>query len=125
MKRQLVIDIYNSFHNRTSLAEHTWIPTDWITKWLGSPSTIVSPIDVSSLQCCHGNMDPSKVNKAKCVPKNVADILYQYYGGDVRLDESSLCRFCVERRCTAQRFKVGLEKDVKEVGELIRAYKTT
>ncbi|XP_051175741.1 ubiquitin carboxyl-terminal hydrolase 48-like isoform X2 [Leptopilina boulardi] len=126
VKRQLVIDIYKMFHNRNSLVEHVWISTEWLTKWLSSQSNIIQPIDVTSLQCCHGNLDPSKVNKAKCITKNAADVLYQNYGGgEIRLDQLSLCRPCVERKCTSLRFKVALEKDGKEVGELIRALKTT
>ena len=125
VKRKLVIDVYNEFYKRKSFSEHVWIPTEWLSKWLGSQSTTVSPIDVSSLQCCHGNIDPSKVNKAKCAPTNAAEILYKHYGGDMKLDEFSLCKPCVERKCTALRFKVGLEKDVKEVTDLMRASKTT
>lgn len=125
VKRQLVIDIYKMFHNKISISKHVWIPTEWLTKWLSSQSVVIPPIDVSSFQCCHGNLDPSKVNKAKCIPTNAAETLYQNYGGDIRLDQLSLCRPCVERRCTTQRFKVTLEKDVKEVGEMVRALKVT
>ncbi|XP_043484568.1 ubiquitin carboxyl-terminal hydrolase 48-like [Leptopilina heterotoma] len=125
VKRQLVIDFYQMIQNKDSHFEHVWIPTEWLTKWLNSQTNIISSIDVTTLQCCHGNFDPAKVNKAKCIPTNSADLLYQNYGGDIRLDQMSLCRPCVERKCTSQRFKVSLEKDAKELGELVRALKIT
>lgn len=104
--------------------EYYWIPTDWLSKWLnGHFTTEVPPIDNSTLMCSHYRLDPLKVNRAKCVPMIAADVLYEKYRGGPRLDQTSLCEICVKRRCKLLRFKLSLERDHKEVNELVRTFK--
>ncbi|XP_023289479.1 ubiquitin carboxyl-terminal hydrolase 48 [Orussus abietinus] len=124
-KRQLVIDFYNAVASATSWVEYHWIPTDWIAKWLSSQSSTegVPPIDNSTLLCPHYRLDPLKVNRAKCVPVQAAELLYGKYRGGPKLDQNSLCENCVKRRCKMLRFKMALEKDYKEVGDLVRNFK--
>lgn len=108
-----------------SWEEYYWIPTDWLSKWLNGHSTVdgVPPIDNSTLMCSHYRLDPLKVSRAKCVPVVAADVLYERYRGGPRLDHTSLCEICVKRRCKLLRFKLSLERDHKEVNELIRTFK--
>ncbi|XP_070155965.1 ubiquitin carboxyl-terminal hydrolase 48 isoform X1 [Polyergus mexicanus] len=124
-KRQLVIDIYNIIQSTTFWDEYFWIPTDWLSKWLNGHSITdsVPPIDNSILMCSHYRLDPLKVGRAKCIPAEVAQILYDKYRGGPRLDQTSLCEICVKRRCKLLRFKLALERDYKEVSELIRTFK--
>ncbi|XP_011139721.1 ubiquitin carboxyl-terminal hydrolase 48 isoform X2 [Harpegnathos saltator] len=124
-KRQLVIDIYNIIASTISWNEYYWIPTDWLSKWLNTYSTAdgIPPIDNSILMCSHYRLDPLKVSRAKCIPVAVADILYERYRGGPRLDQTSLCETCVKKRCKLLRFKLSLERDHKEINELIRTFK--
>lgn len=124
-KRQLVIDIYNIIQSTTFWDEYYWIPTDWLSKWLNGHSITdsVPPIDNSVLMCSHYRLDPLKVGRAKCIPAEAAQILYDKYRGGPRLDQTSLCEICVKRRCKLLRFKLALERDYKEVNELIRTFK--
>ncbi|XP_032686910.1 ubiquitin carboxyl-terminal hydrolase 48-like isoform X2 [Odontomachus brunneus] len=124
-KRQLVIDVYNIIASTVSWDEYYWIPTDWLSKWLNAYSTVdgIPPIDNSTLMCSHHRLDPLKVSRAKCVPVAAAEVLYERYRGGPRLDQTSLCETCVKRRCKLLRFKLSLERDHKEVSELIRTFK--
>ncbi|XP_076751475.1 ubiquitin carboxyl-terminal hydrolase 48 [Xylocopa sonorina] len=125
LKRQLVIDVYNIISNIVLWDNYQWISSDWLSKWLNGhvPIDEVSPIDNSTLMCSHYRLDPLKVNRAKCIPVPAADLLYNKYRGGPRLDENSLCEVCVKRRYKLLRFKFSLERDHKEVGELIRNFK--
>ncbi|XP_018302065.1 ubiquitin carboxyl-terminal hydrolase 48 isoform X2 [Mycetomoellerius zeteki] len=124
-KRQLVIDVYNIIHSTVSWSNYYWIPTDWLSKWLIGHSSAVEirPIDNSNLMCSHYRLDPMKVSRMKCVPELAAQMLYDKYLGGPRLDQTFLCEICVKRRCKLLRFKITLERDHKEVGELIRTFK--
>ncbi|RLU27214.1 hypothetical protein DMN91_001014 [Ooceraea biroi] len=124
-KRQLVIDIYNMIQSTVSWQEYYWIPTDWLSKWLNGhyAADSVPPIDNSTLMCSHYRLDPLKVSRAKCVPATAAEMIYETYRGGPRLDQTSLCEICVRRRCKLLRFKLALERDHKEVSELIRTFK--
>ncbi|XP_018404370.1 PREDICTED: ubiquitin carboxyl-terminal hydrolase 48-like isoform X1 [Cyphomyrmex costatus] len=124
-KRQLVIDMYNIIHSTVSWSNYYWISTDWLLKWLtGYSSGIdIRPIDNSNLMCSHCRLDPLKVGRVKCVPELAAQMLYDKYLGGPRLDQTFLCEICVKRRCKLLRFKTALERDHKEVGELIRTFK--
>jgi len=120
-----VIDIYNIIQSTTCWDEYYWIPTDWLSKWLNGHSIAdsVPPIDNSTLMCSHYRLDPLKVSRAKCIPAIAAEILYDKYRGGPRLDQTSLCEICVKRRCKLLRFKLTLERDYKEVSELVRTFK--
>ncbi|XP_036150538.1 ubiquitin carboxyl-terminal hydrolase 48-like [Monomorium pharaonis] len=124
-KRQLVIDVYNIIQSTVSWNNYYWIPTDWLSKWLNGHSSAldVRPIDNSSFMCLHNRLDPLKVSRMKCVPELAAQMLYDQYQGSPRLDQTSLCEICVKQRCKLLRFKLTLERDHKEVAELIRAFK--
>lgn len=124
-KRQFVVDIYNMIQSTTDWCRYYWIPNDWLTKWLSMHSTTdgIPPIDNSTLMCSHQRLDPLKVNRVKCVPATAAEILYEKYRGGPRLDQTSLCEVCVKRRCKLLRFKQTLERDHKEVSELVRTFK--
>ncbi|XP_039306992.1 ubiquitin carboxyl-terminal hydrolase 48 isoform X2 [Solenopsis invicta] len=124
-KRQLVIDVYNIIQSTESWSNYYWIPTDWLSKWLNGHSSAldVRPIDNSNLMCSHSRLDPLKVSRMKCVPELVAKMLYDKYQGGPQLDQTFLCEICVKQRCKLLRFKVALERDHKEVGELIRTFK--
>lgn len=124
-KRQLVIDIYNIIQSTTFWDEYYWIPTDWLSKWLNGHSIAdsVPPIDNSTLLCSHHRLDPLKVSRAKCMSTIAAQILYDKYRGGPILDQTSLCEICVRRRCKFLRFKLALERDCKEVSELVRTFK--
>ncbi|XP_011061617.1 PREDICTED: ubiquitin carboxyl-terminal hydrolase 48-like isoform X2 [Acromyrmex echinatior] len=124
-KRQLVIDVYNIIHSTVSWSNYYWIPTDWLSKWLIGHSSAVDirPIDNSNSMCSHYRLDPLKVSRMKCVPELAAQMLYDKYLGGPRLDQTFLCEICVKRRCKLLRFKITLERDHKEVGELIRTFK--
>ncbi|XP_054007627.1 ubiquitin carboxyl-terminal hydrolase 48-like isoform X2 [Hylaeus anthracinus] len=125
LKRQLVIDVYNIVFNAVSWEEYQWIPTDWLSKWLNGHSSTdgVPPIDNSTLMCSHYRLDPLKVNRAKCLPLLAAEMVYGKYRGGPRLDQNSLCEVCVKRRYKLLRFKMSLERDHKEVNELVRNFK--
>ncbi|XP_015430229.1 PREDICTED: ubiquitin carboxyl-terminal hydrolase 48-like [Dufourea novaeangliae] len=125
LKRQLVIDIYNIVSNTTSWDKYQWIPSDWLSKWLNGHTFTegVPPIDNSSLICSHHRLDPLKVNRAKCMPQSAADLLFEKYHGGPRLDQNFLCEVCVRRRYKLLRYKISLERDHKEVSELIRTFK--
>ncbi|XP_024891079.1 ubiquitin carboxyl-terminal hydrolase 48-like isoform X1 [Temnothorax curvispinosus] len=124
-KRQLIIDVYNIIQSTVSWDNYYWIPTDWLSKWLNGHSSAVDvrPIDNSNLMCSHYRLDPLKVSRMKCVPEAAAQMLYDKYQGGPRLDQTFLCEVCVKRRCKLLRFKLALERDHKEVGELIRTFK--
>lgn len=125
-KRQLVIDFFNIVGNDTGSTENQWIPSDWLSKWLASPVTSTNgivPIDNSVLLCPHFCLDPLRVNRAKYIPSVAADLLYVKYRGGPHLDDNSLCEVCVKHRCKMLRFKMALEKDQKEVTELMRNFK--
>ncbi|XP_060828211.1 ubiquitin carboxyl-terminal hydrolase 48-like isoform X2 [Bombus pascuorum] len=125
LKRQLVIDVYNIISNVVSWDTYQWIPNDWLSKWLNGHLSVdgVPPIDNSTLMCSHYRLDPLKVNRAKCIPVTAADLLYDKYRGGPRLDENSFCEICVKRRYKLLRFKISLERDHKEVSELVRNFK--
>ncbi|XP_043513028.1 ubiquitin carboxyl-terminal hydrolase 48-like isoform X1 [Frieseomelitta varia] len=125
LKRQLVIDVYNIISNVVSWDKYQWIPSDWLSKWLNGHLSIdgIPPIDNSILMCSHYRLDPSKVNRAKCMPVTAADLLYDKYRGGPRLDENSFCEVCVKRRYKLLRFKMSLERDHKEISELVRNFK--
>ncbi|XP_017788014.1 PREDICTED: ubiquitin carboxyl-terminal hydrolase 48-like [Habropoda laboriosa] len=127
LKRQLVIDVYNIISAIESWQIYQWIPSDWLSKWLNGHLSIdgVPPIDNSTLMCPHYRLDPLKVNRAKCMPLAAADLLFDKYRGGPRLDENSFCEVCVKRRYKLLRFKISLERDYKEVSELIRNFKET
>ncbi|XP_043280492.1 ubiquitin carboxyl-terminal hydrolase 48-like isoform X2 [Venturia canescens] len=124
-KRQLVIDFYGIIGNvETEWKIYQWIPNDWLVKWLNNHlNSEVAPIDNSTLMCPHYRLDPLKVNRAKCIPPLAADLIYERYRGGPRLDENSLCDTCVKKRCKMLRFKSGLERDHKEVSEIMRNFK--
>ncbi|XP_020280412.1 ubiquitin carboxyl-terminal hydrolase 48-like isoform X2 [Pseudomyrmex gracilis] len=124
-KRQFVVDIYNMIQSTSDWNRYYWIPNDWLTKWLSTHSTTdgIPPIDNSNLMCSHHRLDPLKVNRVKCMPAAAAEILYEKYRGGPRLDQASLCEVCVRRRCKLLRFKQALERDHKEVSELVRTFK--
>ncbi|XP_012261445.2 ubiquitin carboxyl-terminal hydrolase 48-like isoform X2 [Athalia rosae] len=121
-KRQLVIEFFNIVSNATESGDYQWIPSDWLSKWLNGPwsSNGVPPIDNSVLLCPHYNLDPLRINRAKYIPRDAADLLYNKYRGGPRLDDNSYCKPCVEHKCKMMRFKMALEKDQKEVAELMR-----
>ncbi|XP_033330850.2 ubiquitin carboxyl-terminal hydrolase 48 isoform X1 [Megalopta genalis] len=125
LKRQLVIDIYNIISNTVSWDKYQWIPSDWLSKWLNGHAFTegVPPIDNSTLMCPHFRLDPLKVNRAKCLPLPAAELIYEKYRGGPRLDQNSLCEVCVRRRYKLLRFKISLERDHKEVSELVRTFK--
>lgn len=125
LKRQLVIDIYSIISSTVSWKEYQWISTDWLSKWLNGHSStdLITPIDNSALLCLHGGLDPLKVNRAKCLPVTAANLIYETYRGGPRLNENSLCEVCVKRRHKLLRFKISLERDHKEVSELVRNLK--
>ncbi|XP_076229795.1 ubiquitin carboxyl-terminal hydrolase 48 isoform X3 [Nomia melanderi] len=125
LKRQLVIDIYNIISSTLSWETYQWIPSDWLSKWLNGHAFTegVPPIDNSTLMCSHFRLDPLKVNRAKCLPLPAAELIYHKYRGGPRLDENSLCEVCVRRRYKLLRFKMSLERDHKEVSDLIRNFK--
>ncbi|XP_046838615.1 ubiquitin carboxyl-terminal hydrolase 48-like isoform X1 [Vespa crabro] len=124
-KRQLVIDVYDIIGNTMSCIEYQWIPIDWLSKWLNGQLLTdgVPPIDNSVLMCPHYRLDPLKVNRAKCLPTSAASLLYDKYRGGPRLDQNTLCEVCVRRRCKMLRFKMVLERDHKEVSDIIRNFK--
>ncbi|KAL0101386.1 hypothetical protein PUN28_018901 [Cardiocondyla obscurior] len=124
-KRQFIIDLYNTIHSIVSWSNYYyWIPTDWLSKLLNghSSSVDVCPIDNSTIMCSHNRLDPLKVNRMKCMPQLAAEMLYDRYQGGPRLDQTSLCEICVKRRYKLLRFKLALERDHKEVGDLIRKF---
>ncbi|XP_076293641.1 ubiquitin carboxyl-terminal hydrolase 48 isoform X2 [Lasioglossum baleicum] len=125
LKRQLVIDIYNIIANTVSWDKYEWVPSDWLSKWLNGHAFTegVPPIDNSMLLCPHFRLDPLKVNRAKCLPLTAATLIFDKYRGGPRLDQDSLCEVCVRRRYKLLRFKISLERDYKEVSELIRTFK--
>lgn len=126
MKRQEVIDFYNIINNATNFTDYVWIPTSWISKWLNDYSGNnegLSPINTLLLTCPHGKLDPSKVHKTKCIPATAVDLLMKKFQMDIRLDESSLCENCVKKKCKTLRFKSSLERDHKEVTEIIKSLK--
>ncbi|XP_076627631.1 ubiquitin carboxyl-terminal hydrolase 48 isoform X2 [Colletes latitarsis] len=125
LKRQLIIDVYNIVSNAVTWEKYQWIPTDWLSKCLTghSSSDGVPPIDNSSLMCSHYRLDPLKVNRAKCLPVLAAEMIYAKYRGGPRLNQNSLCEVCVKRRYKLLRFKLSLERDHKEVNELVRNFK--
>ncbi|XP_024945389.1 ubiquitin carboxyl-terminal hydrolase 48 isoform X2 [Cephus cinctus] len=123
-KRQLVIDFYNIVENTPNHEEYQWLPTEWLHKWLNpSAGNSICPIDNTPIMCPHGFVDPLKVNKAKCVPPKAAELLFDVYRGGPRLDQNSLCTYCVRRRCKTIRFKIAIEQDQKSITELMRNYK--
>ncbi|XP_046432124.1 ubiquitin carboxyl-terminal hydrolase 48-like isoform X1 [Neodiprion fabricii] len=125
-KRQLVIDFFNIILKNDGSGDFQWIPSDWLSKWLNSSASTsngIMPIDNSVLLCPHHRLDPLRVNRAKYVPAIAADMLYAKYRGGPRLDDNSLCEVCVKHRCKMLRFKMALEKDQKEVTELMRNFK--
>ncbi|KAK0081893.1 hypothetical protein PV325_011420 [Microctonus aethiopoides] len=125
IKRQEVIDFYTIINNTTenNLSEYEWVPTSWLSKWISDHSgcsELIAPIDNSILMCAHHKLDPSKVNRAKTIPMDAASLIYNKYKGGPRLDKNSLCEVCVKRRCKTLRFKSELERDHKEVIEVMR-----
>lgn len=126
IKRQEVINFYTIVNNTTELLEYSWIPTNWLSKWLSDHSGYsdgISPVDNSILLCTHHRLDPSKVNRAKCIPGEAASLIYEKYQGAPKLDHDSLCEVCVKKRCKILRFKLGLERDHKEVIEIMKGEK--
>lgn len=126
MKRSEVIDFYNIISNTSDIGDYIWLPTNWITKWLNDHCGTqegLSPIINSVLTCPHGRLDPSKVHKTKCVPAPAVDLLTKKFDIDVILNQDSLCDNCVRKKCKALRFKSTLEKDHKEVTEIIKSVK--
>lgn len=130
-KRQLVINFYNEIaHGGATCDKYRWIPTEWLTNWLKgsrkadqeSPKT-TPPIDCSNLMCVHGKLDPLKTTKAKCVPFKASEKLYLKYGGKNELTEESLCYECVQKECKIMKFKENLEKDHKDVTEIMKNFK--
>ena len=129
-KRQLVIDFYKMISTTTVHSEYRWIPTEWFLNWLkgarksdkDTPKTI-QPIDCSILRCPHDKFDPLKASKAKCIPLCAAKLLYNKYGGKNELTEESLCDSCVKKQCKKLRFKENLDKDCKEVYEVLKNMK--
>lgn len=117
--------MYDIIGNTMSCVEYQWIPIDWLSKWLNGQSLTdgVPPIDNSILMCPHYRLDPLKVNRAKCLPISAAGLLYDKYRGGPRLDQNTLCEVCVRRRCKMLRFKMVLERDHKEVSDIIRNFK--
>ncbi|XP_053599111.1 ubiquitin carboxyl-terminal hydrolase 48 [Microplitis demolitor] len=125
IKRQEVIDLYGII-GKGDWNEYEWIPTSWLTKWLndhsGNPEAVV-PVDNSVLMCSHGRLDPLKINRAKCVPREAAEMIFKKYKGGPRMDNKSLCEGCVKRRCRVLRFQAELERDKKEVMEIMKQIK--
>ncbi|XP_034947746.1 ubiquitin carboxyl-terminal hydrolase 48-like [Chelonus insularis] len=122
LKRQEVIDFYTLL-NSSDWTEYSWIPTSWLNKWLGDHSGLpdaVAPIDNSVLICTHYKLDPLKINRTKCIPATAAELLFTKYNGGPRLDNNSLCEICVKKRCKILKFKSELEKDRKEVTEIMK-----
>ncbi|XP_074107482.1 ubiquitin carboxyl-terminal hydrolase 48 [Cotesia typhae] len=125
IKRQEVIDLYGIL-SKGEWEEYEWIPTGWLTKWFtdlaGCPEAAV-PVDNSVLMCSHGKVDPLKINRAKCVPIEAAEMIFNKYKGGPRMDKRSLCEACVKRRCRVLRFQAQLERDRKEVMEIMKQVK--
>lgn len=128
-KRQLVINFYEIVTKNIYCKEYQWIPTDWLLNWLKGTKKMtdtvkrVLPIDGSSLMCPHKKLDPLKANKAKFIPSKAADLLSFNYGNLYTLTDDSLCYKCVEKQCRKLRFKENLEKDYKEVTEILKNMK--
>lgn len=129
-KRQLVIKFYETISCNLISKEFRWIPTDWLQNWLKGTRKMdrdslktTPPIDCSGLMCPHEKLDPLKVNKTKCIPFQAAQFLYSKYGEVNSLNEESLCDICVKKHCKKLRFKENLEKDFKEVTEILKNVK--
>ncbi|KAK2821036.1 hypothetical protein Q5P01_023995 [Channa striata] len=98
---------------------YEFIPLDWLKKWLDD-STATKEIDNSLFLCSHNKLHPDRVGDSKRVSLQAAELLYKRYGGGPRLDNSSLCRECVDQRCRVLRLKNQLNEDYKEVSNLVK-----
>ncbi|KAJ8686400.1 hypothetical protein QAD02_022194, partial [Eretmocerus hayati] len=124
--RKLVIDYFKTINDAFVDEEYRWIPTDWFINWIKEnkklekdPSKIGQPIDCSSLKCAHGNLDPLKTNKAKCVPLKAAKMLFEKYSSANELSEKNLCVECVKKECERLRFKESLDKDYDDFKKIL------
>ncbi|XP_011503310.1 PREDICTED: ubiquitin carboxyl-terminal hydrolase 48-like isoform X3 [Ceratosolen solmsi marchali] len=129
-KRQLVIDFYEMISVTNIYNEYKWVPTEWLLNWLKGTKKmdrdslkIIQPVDCFSLMCPHNKLDPLKANKAKCIPLYAANLIYNKYGGENELTQESLCVTCVKKQCKKLRFKEHLEKDYKEVNDILKNIK--
>ncbi|XP_038078430.1 ubiquitin carboxyl-terminal hydrolase 48-like [Patiria miniata] len=94
---------------------YEWLRSDWLKQWLNVDSSACKPIDNSDLLCCHGNLDPDKIQQVKRVSQEAAGILISKYDGGPRLTSSSLCLKCARERCHMMRLKTNLNEDCKFV----------
>ena len=54
--------------------------SDWLKHWLNTNnSTPCKPIDNSDLRCCHGNLDPDKIQDVKRVTQEAVSKLSRLF----------------------------------------------
>ncbi|XP_071805527.1 ubiquitin carboxyl-terminal hydrolase 48-like [Asterias amurensis] len=95
---------------------YEWLRSDWLKHWLNTNnSTPCKPIDNSDLRCCHGNLDPDKIQDVKRVTQEAAAVLLSKYGGGPSLTANNLCLKCVREQCHLMRLKTNLNEDSKFV----------
>ncbi|XP_070561679.1 ubiquitin carboxyl-terminal hydrolase 48-like isoform X2 [Ptychodera flava] len=97
-----------------------WLTVDWLKKWLADSNTVCPKVDNARLLCIHGSLDPDKVNDAKLVSLQAADIIFTNYGGEPRIRGDSLCKRCVVERCRLLRTKMRVAEDYKAINNLTK-----
>ncbi|XP_006815909.1 ubiquitin carboxyl-terminal hydrolase 48-like [Saccoglossus kowalevskii] len=97
-----------------------WITVDWLRKWLSDENTSCPPVDNQKLLCKHGNMDPDKVNDAKHISKQAADLIFTKYHGAPRILQRQFCKQCVVDRCKLLRIRLRITEDHKILSNLTK-----
>ena len=122
-EQQLAYEKAKEYQDRYSVSSMVFLPYTWLTAWLNQTTETVPKIDTKEILCPHNKLIlPLGTTSVpfKAIPTEVADVLYEKYGGEQRLNgKSALCKECVECECRHQRALMDLDNDHKQVQDLM------
>ncbi|XP_065220051.1 ubiquitin carboxyl-terminal hydrolase 48-like isoform X2 [Planococcus citri] len=97
------------------------IPTCWLTSWLSDPD-LDGAVDNEKYRCCHGKLDPNQVSNVKYVNAEMADKLFDKYGGELRFKYGDfLCHDCVVAKCLKIRVKNQMQHESKIISNKLKS----
>lgn len=125
-RQEMVRNFYKIIQKARDLERNDsfeWVTTSWLRTWLAEDCMgTVPPIDNVPLLCPHEKVHPDNVSLAKLLPKEAADMIFEKFGGCLRLPCSvSMCQQCVKEKCQTIRTKAVLNEDNKMIGLLLKS----
>nr|XP_039273136.1 ubiquitin carboxyl-terminal hydrolase 48-like [Styela clava] len=108
------------------LSDCYWVPTMWLKRMLNVSAGVKNSFSTDKIFCTHKKLDPHKVGGMKCIPKILADHLFEMYEQETpRITNQMLCLQCVKEHCFSLRLKSSLKEDQTTVSKLLKDFSST